>query len=258
VLRTGQLGLPIAAAVGFVLDDFLVPGSGERFSLQPLVPPIQGFWSARPWVEQVKVRGSIPPITPSPQSILLSPGQDRMIRIQDDIIAYNWRKTRQEYIGYGTIMKEVERLFTSVSEGVRRLGCFQGSATLSLSGVELTYVDKFALSASSLLNPSYDPTTDELQAVVSAIETATTSEPKFNRVLWSLDLSTSPRVASLDLDLLQRISKEHTLVTLVSRYKAEDSMQVWANVAALLNVGHTELIKRFIEFLPEEVRREWE
>ncbi|MCL5053205.1 MAG: hypothetical protein M1447_05225, partial [Gammaproteobacteria bacterium] len=77
-------------------------------------------------------------------------------------------------------------------------------------------------------------------------------------LLWSLDLSTSPRVASLDLDLLQRISKEHTLVTLVSRYKAEDSMQVWADVAALLNVGHTELIKRFIEFLPEEVRREWE
>lgn len=258
MLRTSQPRLPIAAAVGFVLNDFLVPGSGERFSLQSLAPPIQGFWSARPWVEQLRVRGSIPPITPSPQSILLSPGQERMIRIQDDIIAYNWRKTSQEYIGYGTITEEVERLFTSVSEGVRKLGGFHGSATLSLSGVELTYVDKFALSASSLLNPSYDPTADELQAVVSVIDTTNRSESKFDRVLWSLDLSTSTRAASLDLDLLQRISKENTLVTLVSRYKAEDSMQVWADAAALLNTGHSELIKRFMEFIPEEVQREWE
>jgi hypothetical protein len=251
--------LPIAAAVGFVLDDFVVGESNESFSLQPLAPSMQGFWSVKPWVEQVRVQGSLLPVTPSPQSILLSPGQERMIRIQDDLIAYNWRKMPNlEYIGYDTIADELQRLLTSVSNGVEKLSGHEGSALILLSGIELLYVDKFQLAAASLLNPFYDPVRDRLQATVSTIDMTDLSDPKFDRVLWSLDLSTGTHAASLDLDLMQRISVENTLVTLVSRYKAEGHLQDWRDSAALLDTGHVELIKRFREFIPEEVQREWE
>lgn len=258
VLRMRPSTLPIAAAVGFVLDDFMVAQSNERFSLQPFTPSTQGFWSAKPWVEQVRVQGTFPPVTPSPQSILLSPRQERMIRIQDDFIAYNWRKVDLDYIGYDTILQELQRLFISVSQAVERLTGLRGSTPLSVSGVELRYVDRFTLATASLLNPSYDPAAQRLLSLISTTDVAKLEKPKHHRVLWSMDLSTSDQIASFDLDLMQRISAKDTLVNLITGYKAEGSMQDWKAITDLLNSGHDELIRRFREFIPEEIQREWE
>ncbi|MHB8191266.1 MAG: hypothetical protein ACYDHP_12780 [Ferrimicrobium sp.] len=255
--RLSDLPIPISITIGTLLRSLnSAPDQSSALRLAGTSPAQTGLWSARPWVEQVSRQIKMSQYAPSPQTMLTSPKQDRMLRLQDDFVAYNWRRMDELYPTYAVLIEEFKTILNTLTEDISRLALppTEQPFRLTFTGLELTYIDKFQLESAVLA-----PRTDSFMSTIQAEELRlkqVDQHPKQYRFLVSGNRDDNGP-AVLELDILQKVEQNNTEVTLRSTYKSEQTLSGVDAVAARLDLAHEVLHKGFFEFIPPHIVETW-